>query len=141
MMRRRCLALSLLFWCSLFWCSFAVAQEADEICLPLETHRAILADLRELHGDGSSDSGLRAHVKLLDNKLMMQAEQMADLRLAERLAASAKDAASQALLAAERGRREAEEARDAWYRAPMLWFGVGIVGTVVTAAVVGALLP
>jgi len=114
--------------------SAAQAQDSD-VCLPLEAHQAILADLRELRGDGAPGAGLRGRVGLLDTKLTLQTAQLADLRLAEGLAVQAKQAAMAALTAAVRGQREAEESRDAWYRAPTLWFGTGLVGALVIAIV------
>lgn len=112
----------------------AAGQDANsDVCLPLEAHQAILADLRELRGDGSPGAGLRGRVGLLDEKLTLQTAQLADLRLAEGLAVQAKQAAMAALTAAVRGQREAEESRDAWYRSPTLWFGAGVLGSLVIA--------
>ena len=51
------------------------------------------------------------------------------------LAAQEAETATAALEAALRRAREAEEDRDAWYRAPALWFTVGVVATVVLEVV------
>jgi predicted RNase H-like nuclease len=117
----------------------AAAQEAPspgpEVCLPLDAHHAILLDLRELQGkDGKG--GLRQRVKLLDEKIVLQAEQLTDLTLAKDRAVQAKQAIQKSLVAAIRGQRKAEEARDAWYRSPVLWFGAGVVGALAIAVVV-----
>jgi hypothetical protein len=47
------------------------------------------------------------------------------------LAEEAERRATDALGAAVRGRREAEEDRDAWHRSPLLWAGIGVVLAVV----------
>lgn len=49
---------------------------------------------------------------------------------AGRVADEAREHAEEALQAAVRGRREAEEARDAWHRSRALWFAVGVVVSV-----------
>lgn len=101
----------------------AVVIERDGkpgIWLPLEAHRAILADLGEL-------AERRQEVHLLDEKLHLRVEQMRDLRIAVESATAAQKAAVGALEAAERGRVAAEARLDAWYRSPTLWFGIGVV--------------
>lgn len=112
----------------------ALAQDASQpVCLPTEAHQAILADLRELRGDGSPESGLRGRVRLLDAKLTLQDDQMRDLALAKDLAIQEATGVRKALLSAERGRRQAEESRDAWYRSPTLWFVTGLLSAVAVA--------
>lgn len=112
------------------------AAQESRICLPLEAHQAILLDLRELQGDGSPDSGLRARVRLLGRQLVLQDTQLRDLALAKDLAVQAKDTIEGSLGAAVRGKREAEESRDAWHRSPVLWFAVGVVGALAVAIAV-----
>jgi len=88
--------------------------------LPLEAHRAILADLREL-------PERRAEVHLLDEKLRLRVEQVSDLRIAAAAATEAQKVAVAALDAAEKGRAAAENRLDAWYRSPTLWIAIGVV--------------
>jgi hypothetical protein len=139
-MTRSALIASLLALVQLLAPLAARAQDpapAPEVCLPLPAHQAILADLRELRGDGSPQStGLRGRVRLLDEKLELQADQLRDLALAKDLAVQAKDAIEGSLEAAVRGKREAEESRDAWYRSPVLWFSLGVVGSLAIAIAV-----
>jgi hypothetical protein len=49
------------------------------------------------------------------------------LRTSLDLAVESRDQAVGAIEAAVRGRREAEESRDAWHRSRVLWFGLGFV--------------
>lgn len=98
------------------------------IWLSLESHRLVLADLRELHGTAEKPGGLRARVRLLEDKLILRAEQMTDLRLAATHSKDMATAATTALSASERRVREVEEERDAWHRSPLLWAGVGLLG-------------
>ena len=99
----------------------ALEYEGEQgIWFSLETHRLILADLREL-------PALRSRVTLLDSKLALQAAQIADFRASVELAVQSRDQAVGALEEAVRRRREAEENRDAWHRSRVLWFGVGFV--------------
>lgn len=88
--------------------------------LPLEAHRAILADLREL-------PERRNEVHLLDEKLRLRIEQVSDLRIAVVAATEAQKIAVAALDAAEKGRAAAENRLDAWWRAPAFWVAVGVV--------------
>lgn len=139
-MTRSALIVSLLAVVSALAAPRAWAQDAQTpaqgVCLPLEAHQAILADLRELRGDGSPNSGLRARVRLLDLKLELQADQLRDTALAKDLAVQAKEAIEESLEAAVRGKREAEEARDAWHRSPVLWLGIGVLGSLAVAIAV-----
>lgn len=116
----------------------AHAQDPAEVCLPEPAHRAILADLLELQGDPENpdSTGLRGRVKLQDVAINLHAAQVVDLGHARDLAVQAKEAAQKSLVAAIRGKREAEESRDAWYRAPALWLGVGVLGSLVIAITV-----
>ena len=95
------------------------------IWLGLTAHQGILADLKELRIR-------RTEVELLAQKAAIRDAQLTDLRLAEALASKAQETSAKALSAAVRGKREAEEARDAWHRSPMLWTGVGVVLTLAT---------
>ncbi len=111
---------------------------AQEVCLPVKAHRAILADILELRGDPDKpeSTGLRGRVGLLDTELGLQRAQVVDLRLAKDLAVQAKETAQGALTAAAAGQRRAEESRDAWYRAPALWLATGVLGSLVIALAV-----
>lgn len=93
------------------------------IWFSLETHRLILADVSQL-------PVLKQRVSLLDRKLALESAQIADLRLSVDLAVQSRDQAVGAVEAAVRGRREAEESRDAWHRSRVLWFGLGFVAAV-----------
>jgi hypothetical protein len=78
---------------------------------------------------------LTQRVRLLDQRLTLSDERDALRTRQVALAGEEARIASDALEAAVRGRREAEEARDAWYRHPALWFTVGVVATVVLQVV------
>jgi hypothetical protein len=71
-------------------------------------------------------------VSLFEERLTLTNQRQALTHEQVQLAQAAEERAVGALEAAERGRREAEEDRDAWYRHPALWFVVG-------AVVIGAL--
>lgn len=76
------------------------------------------------------------HVRLLEQRIQLSDERDA-LRTREvALAAEEAQLARDALEAALHRAREAEEARDAWYRHPALWTVVGVVlaGALVTVA-------
>jgi hypothetical protein len=90
------------------------------IWFSLETHRLILADVRQV-------PKLRERVTLLEQKLALQGANIADLQLSRDLAVQSRDVAVGAVEAAVRGRREAEESRDAWHRSRVLWFTLGFV--------------
>lgn len=95
-------------------------QDKPGIWLSLESHRLILADLREV-------PQYRERISLLEQKLTLQDAQINDLRMSVELAVKAKDQVVGAVEEAVRGRREAEERLDAWHRSRVLWFGVGFV--------------
>jgi hypothetical protein len=78
------------------------AQEADEVCLPGAAHRLVLADLNEL-------KLLRPRVTLLEQKLSIQAENVADLRAARDFAVQAKEESQAATRAQVRLTRKARE--------------------------------
>ena len=65
---------------------------------------------------------------LVDERLSIEQERVT-------LAVQEAERATGALTAAVRGRREAQEALDAWYRAPALWVAVGVVLAVVLEVV------
>jgi hypothetical protein len=95
-------------------------QGKPGIWLSLEKHRLILADARQF-------PKYRERVALLESKLALSAANKADLRTSLDLAVESRDQAVGAIEAAVRGRREAEESRDAWHRSRVLWFGLGFV--------------
>lgn len=67
------------------------------------------------------------YVRLLEQRVQLTDERD-ELRQREvDLAAEEAQLARDALEAAVRARREAEEARDAWYRHPALWTAIGVV--------------
>lgn len=90
------------------------------IWLGLDSHRAILADLTELRVRQSE-------VGLLREKLGVREIQLLELRMAVDASVEAQNTATSALVASERGRRQAEAERDAWHRSRALWGGAGIV--------------
>lgn len=73
-------------------------------------------------------------VRLLEQRIAVHLSVADHLTEAELLSRQIADQAGGALEAAERGRRQAEEDRDAWYRSPALWAGIG--GVVVAAVAV-----
>jgi len=89
----------------------------------LDVARCLLGDVTELRL-------VRERVGLLDARLEIREEQITLTREALDLGRRAEERATGALEAAVRGRREAEEERDAWWRSPILWFAVGAVVTV-----------
>lgn len=69
-------------------------------------------------------------VSLLEDRLRLGDERTELLRRQVRLAEEGEQHAVSALEAANRARRRAEEDKDAWYRAPALWFAIGVVAAV-----------
>lgn len=118
--------------------TLAHAAEDKPVCIELSVHRRIAADLLELRGDPDKpkSTGLRGRVILLDKLEVKQKWQIADLKLAKGLAVSAKEVAQAAIAASVRGKREAEEERDAWHRSPTLWLAIGVFGALVIAVTV-----
>lgn len=74
-------------------------------------------------------------VRLLSERLQLDDRRIALLREAVALSKAAEDRATAALETAYRAAREAEEAADAWYRSPVLWFALGAATTVAVALV------
>jgi hypothetical protein len=68
-------------------------------------------------------------VRLLDQRLTLAEARDGLQERRYAAAAEGEQRAVQALEAAERGRREAEEALNAWYRSPVLWVVVGAAST------------
>ena len=79
--------------------------------------------------------GFARRVELLEDRLALQGDRDVLTARQVALAVQEAEAATGALEAAVRRAREAEEARDAWYRAPLLWFAVGGVVVVVLEVV------
>lgn len=73
-------------------------------------------------------------VSLLEQRLTLSDERHQLMERQVELAEQGEQAAVDALEAAVRRAREAEEERDAWYRAPLLWFIVGGVVVIVLEA-------
>ena len=109
--------------------SAAAAQDAEQVCLPVEAHRLVLADLKEL-------PPLRERVTLLDQKLSIQAENITDLKTARDFAVQAKEESQKAHAAQVKLTREAREEQDAWYRSAFFQIplGMGIMAVAVWAA-------
>jgi len=94
-----------------------------------------LSVARCLLGRVEALSASQRQLSLLEDRLTLSDERDA-LRLRQvALAAEEAEAASGALEEAVRGRRQAEEDLNAWYRHPALWFTVGAVVVVVLGAV------
>ncbi len=96
------------------------------IWLSLDAHRLMLADLKELPEQ-------RKRVVLLEKKLQLREADIADLRALNEVAEKATEKATGALTAAVRGKREAEESRDAWHRNRLLWFGIGFASAFIVS--------
>jgi len=110
------------------------AQELDGargMWFPRPTAECMLGRLTQL-------GELVPYVRLLEERLTLDDERNALQARRVALAAEEAHVAEAALEAALRRAREAEEALDAWYRSPLLWFAVGVVVTIVleVAAVV-----
>ena len=108
------------------------AAAPEPICLPLEVHQRITADLREL-------AALRERMKLYDQAVQLRDEQISDLKQARDLSVQAQTELRGSLDAMAAQKREAEESRDAWHRNPTLWLVVGVVGSLVIAITVDKL--
>lgn len=74
-------------------------------------------------------------VQLLDTKLTIATERRALVDRQVALAEQEAELATGALEAAVRGRREAEEALNAWYRSPILWVVVGAAVVIILEVV------
>jgi hypothetical protein len=82
--------------------------------------REMLADLSEL-------PLVRTRVQLLEGRLEIRDDQITSLRSVIELSQAAEERAVNALDEAVQARRAAEDARDAWYRSPVLWTSVGMI--------------
>jgi len=82
--------------------------------------REMLADLTEL-------PLVRTRVQLLEGRLEIRDDQISSLRSVVELSQAAEERAVNALDEAVQARRAAEDARDAWYRSPILWTSVGMI--------------
>jgi len=73
-------------------------------------------------------------------RLEVKDDRIFQLREALNLSIQAEERSKGVVLTAVKGQREAEEAKDAWYRAPTLWLFIGTgVGITITAIAVKAL--
>lgn len=79
-------------------------------------------------------------VHLLEQRVTLSNERDALRQREIDLASQQVTTATGALDAAIRAQHNAEAERDAWYRAPLLWFGVGAVLAIVLIVVAGAVL-
>jgi len=75
------------------------------------------------------------HVRLLEERIALAGERDLLREHEVELATSEADSARAALEAAVRRAREAEADRDAWWRHPALWAGVGVVLVIVLEVV------
>lgn len=82
----------------------------------------MVRDLREL-------PLLHERVRLLDQRLELRDEQVADLRRAVELGIEAEGRLVESIEQAVAARRAAEERVDVWWRSPTLWLSVGVVLT------------
>lgn len=76
-------------------------------------------------------------VTLLQGRLTLDDERSALVDREVSLAEEGEQQAVDALDAAIRARQRAEDARDAWYRSPALWFALGVVAAVAVGFGVG----
>jgi hypothetical protein len=74
-------------------------------------------------------------VRLLEGRLTLQEERSALQERQVALAEEGEQEAVGALEAAVRGRREAEEEMDAWYRHPALWAALGGAAVIILEVV------
>lgn len=102
------------------------AEGAEALCLPVEAHQRILADLRELEA-------LRVRTDLYNQAMALRDDQIVDLKISRDLAVQAQEELRSSLDSLARAKREAEESRDAWYRDPTVWFAAGVLGSLVIA--------
>lgn len=115
----------------------AVALEHEGVqglWMPEEMSRSIQADIEELQR-------LRVVLERQSAKIEMNRERIANMLEILELVRAEREFAVNALDEAIKGRREAEEARDAWYRSPELWSAVGAVVGVTLVLVAAELVP
>jgi hypothetical protein len=93
--------------------------------------RCMLADLQEL-------GFLRERLVLFEQDQSLRNAQIGDLRAALAASRGISDAAEEAITASSRRAERAEEARDAWYRQPVLWFVLGAAASVLLGGIVVA---
>ena len=93
----------------------------------------MLADLQELPLQ-------RRMVSLMERELSIRGRQVERLREMVSLERTAVDRALEGLQAAARRASEAEASRDAWWRHPAFWVGLGVVFTVVLEVAAVAVL-
>jgi len=101
---------------------------------PEDIARANQADIEELHR-------LRVVSERQTAKIEMNRERIANMLEILELVRAEREFAVDALEEAVRGRRAAEEAKDAWYRSPELWSAVGAVVGVALVLVAAELVP
>lgn len=125
--------------CSLFFCSSVFAQTeaipleyrgAQGVWLPLDMARDALAARTNLENAATE-------MRILNEQLTLKRQTIAELNRVLSLSAVVERDLNGALLVALQKRADAEASRDAWYRAPWLWFSLGVIGT---AGVIFALL-
>lgn len=108
--------------------TFTLPSGAEGFWFPSEAARCTLGRL-ELIPD------VLVYVGLLEERRLLTDAREALLRQETELAESEAAQASGALEAAERGRRHAEEERDAWHRSRVLWAVIGGLVVVVIEVV------
>lgn len=108
--------------------TFTLPSGAEGFWFPSDAARCTLGRLELL-------PELLVYVGLLEERQTLTDARERLLRQETELAAAEADEATGALEAAERGRRQAEEDRDAWHRSRLLWAIVGGITVVVIEAI------
>lgn len=111
----------------------------EGVWLPLPEARLALAARLEVPRQRERIQLLEDQLELAQAEILLLQRAVALGQEAERALDSALESAVQATLAADTARRVAELDRDAWWRHPALWAGLGILlGGLVVGLVAGA---
>ena len=86
----------------------------------------------KLQIDAERVPSLEAQIAKLHDRVERSDSRILSLKEAAKASIAAEKSAVAALLSAERLARQAQEERDSWTRSPWLWYGVGVVGCLVT---------
>jgi hypothetical protein len=102
--------------------------------MPEEMTRAIQADIEELQR-------LRVVSERQSGKIELSRERISNMLTMLELLRQEREFAVGALEQAAKRQREAEEAKDAWYRAPAFWAAIGVVTGVALMVLAAEIIP
>lgn len=102
-------------------------EGAAGVWMPVAVSRALLCEVK-------AGRAAQRQIRLLDQELELTIQQVEWTQRQLTVMADSRSAAMEAVEAAERQRRYAEDRLDAWHRSPILWFTLGSVATAIVFA-------